>query len=202
MSKGLFHRAISQSGSALNPWSLADNSIERAYRLAELLGFKGGTTEDLLHFLRQVPYRKLIEAVPKTISPEDERRNIGLPFVPVIEGLEWSNNLNESEFLEEPFISEDPIKIYERQEFNKVPYILGYNTHEAMVFIRRLRKSPKMLETIDNDFSRLIPEDLDVGFGDVENITRTIREFYLGNRHVSTDTIEEMIFVSFVLLFY
>lgn len=200
MSKGLFQRAISESGSAFNPWSLADNTTERARRLAEIIGFKGGSNEELLEFLRQAPFRKIVEAVPLTITEEDIRRNIGLPFVPVIEGLEWANSLNESEsgFLEEPFISEHPSVIYKRQEFNKVPYITGYNTHEAMVFIRRLRKNPKLLEILDNDFSRLIPSDLELnGFSeDIESVTQKMRDFYLGSRHVSTDTIEEMIFVS------
>lgn len=200
MSKGLFQRAISESGSALNPWSLSDNTTERAYRLAETLGFKGSSTEEMLSFLRQAPFRKIVEAVPQTISNDDIRKNIGLPFVPVIEGLEWANNVNESEneFVEEPFISEHPSVIYKRQEFNKVPYITGYNTHEAMVFIRKLRQNPKILEILDNDFSRLIPQDLELNdFGeDIDYVTQKMREFYLGSRHVSTDTIEEMIFVS------
>lgn len=200
MSKGLFHRAISESGSALNPWSLADNTTERAYRLAEILGFRGSSTEELLSFLRQAPFRKIVEAVPLTISDADIRRNIGLPFVPVIEGLEWANSVNESEseFVEEPFLSEHPSVIYKRQDFNKVPYITGYNTHEAMVFIRKLRQNPKLLEILDNDFSRLIPNDLELnGFSeDIDYVTQKMREFYLGSRHVSTDTIEEMIFVS------
>lgn len=200
MSKGLFQRAISQSGSALNPWSISDNTTERAYRLAEILGFKGGSSEELLTFLRQAPYRKIVEAVPLTLSADDIRRNIGLPFVPVIEGLEWANSVNESEseFIEEPFISEHPSVIYKRQEFNKVPYIAGYNTHEAMVFIRKLRQNPKFLETLDNDFSRLIPADLELnGFNDdIDYVTQKMREFYLGSRHVSADTVEEMIFVS------
>lgn len=200
MSKGLFHRAISESGSAINPWSLADNTTERAFRLAEILGFKGGSTEEMLEFLRQAPFRKIVEAVPLTISEDDLRRNIGLPFVPVIEGLEWANNVNESEseYIEDAFISEHPTIIYKRQEFNKVPYITGYNTHEAMVFIRRLRKNPKLLETLDNDFSRLIPSDLELnGFSDdIDSVTQKMREFYLGSRHVSADTVEEMIFVS------
>lgn len=203
MSKGLFHRAISESGSALNPWSLADNSTGRAFRLAEILGFNGSSTEDMLNFLREAPFRKIVEAVPLTISDEDIRRNIGLPFVPVIEGIEWANNVNESEsqFMEEPFISEHPLVIYKREEFNKVPYITGYNTHEAMVFIRRLRKNPKLLEILDNDFSRLIPPDLELnGYSeDIDYVTQKMREFYLGSRHVSTDTIEEMIFVSIYL---
>lgn len=48
LATGLFHRAISESGSALNPWALAENPKERAFRLGRVLGFETNNTEHLL----------------------------------------------------------------------------------------------------------------------------------------------------------
>lgn len=48
LAAGLFHRAISESGSALNPWALAENPKERAFRLGKVLGFETNSTEHLL----------------------------------------------------------------------------------------------------------------------------------------------------------
>lgn len=137
LSKGLFHRAISESGSALNPWALGESSALRASRLAANLGYIGtNSTDDMLRFLKRLPAMKLIEGAPTTLTEDDYRNNIGLPFVPVVEGY-W-NNANRTIYTESPLITEKPLELYRKQKFQKnIPYLTGYNTHEAMLFIRR-----------------------------------------------------------------
>ncbi|XP_070851841.1 esterase B1 isoform X5 [Drosophila suzukii] len=199
--KGLFQRAISQSGSALNPWSMAASSSQRAARLAANLGYVGANnTEDILDFLRRVPAMKLVEAAPTTITAEDQRNNIGLPFVPVVEGY-WNQDSQEEQFLEQPFLTEHPSDMYHTQNFNSdVAYMTGYNTHEAMLFIRRLRKNPQLLSIIENDFGRLVPQDLNVTQSH-DRVTREIRSFYLGSKHVGIESVDEMIALLTDLMF-
>lgn len=48
LAAGLFSRAISESGSALNPWALAINPKNRAFSLGRVLGFDTNNTEYLL----------------------------------------------------------------------------------------------------------------------------------------------------------
>lgn len=149
MARGLFHRAISQSGSALNPWAFAEQPKRRAFKLAQVLGFTTNSTKELVEFLRTVPVRKLIDATKRTLTEEDEKKNIGLPFVPSVEEADddlypWEarNDLLE----EEPkFLTEHPVDILSRGEYNAVPYITGFNSHEAMLFIRRKKMSLKGL---------------------------------------------------------
>ncbi|XP_015009315.2 esterase B1 isoform X1 [Drosophila erecta] len=199
--KGLFHRAISQSGSALNPWSMSASSSQRAARLAANLGYVGANrTEDILDFLRRVPAMKLVEAAPTTITAEDQRNNIGLPFVPVVEGY-WNQDSQEEQFYEEPFLTQHPSDMYHSQNFNSdVAYMTGYNTHEAMLFIRRLRKNPQLLSIIENDFGRLVPQDLNVTQSH-DRVTREIRSFYLGSKHVGIESVDEMIALLTDLMF-
>ncbi|XP_032312060.1 juvenile hormone esterase isoform X1 [Drosophila ananassae] len=201
LAKGLFHRAISQSGSALNPWSMAASSSQRAARLAANLGYVGANkTEEILDFLRRVPAMKLVEAAPTTITAEDQRNNIGLPFVPVVEGY-WNQDSQEEQFYEQPFLTQHPSDMYHSQNFNSdVAYMTGYNTHEAMLFIRRLRKNPQLLQIIENDFGRLVPRDLNVTHVH-DRVTREIRAFYLGNKHVGIESVDEMIALLTDLMF-
>ncbi|XP_017092020.2 esterase B1 isoform X1 [Drosophila bipectinata] len=201
LAKGLFHRAISQSGSALNPWSMAASSSQRAARLAANLGYVGANnTEEILDFLRRVPAMKLVEAAPTTITAEDQRNNIGLPFVPVVEGY-WNQDSQEEQFYEQPFLTQHPSDMYHSQNFNSdVAYMTGYNTHEAMLFIRRLRKNPQLLQIIENDFGRLVPHDLNVTHVH-DRVTREIRTFYLGNKHVGIESVDEMIALLTDLMF-
>lgn len=50
---GLFNKAIIQSGSALAPWSLSYNYKEVANELGQRLNFPGGSTLELLDFLKK-----------------------------------------------------------------------------------------------------------------------------------------------------
>lgn len=142
LSEGLFHRAISESGSALNPWSMGESSPNRAIRLAHHLGYDGTSndTEDILDFLKRMPAMRLVDAAPATLTEEDFRNNIGLPFVPIVEGY-WNTDPESKQdhvFNEPPFITESPQELYKKHKFHKnIPYMTGYNTHEAMLFIRR-----------------------------------------------------------------
>lgn len=71
----------------------------------------------------------------KTLSPDDARKNVGLPFVPAVEDEFW--NANGAVFeREERFLTEQPKVLLKRGAFNKLPYITGYNSHEAMLFLR------------------------------------------------------------------
>lgn len=132
---GLFHKGISESGSALNPWALAQNPIERAFTLGRVLGFNTTNTNDLLEFLRTVPPKAIVDATQKTLTNADSRSNIGLPFVPSVDVYSKSNN----EFInEEPFLIDTPIKLIESGSFNPLPYITGFNANEAMLFMRSM----------------------------------------------------------------
>ncbi|XP_067618115.1 carboxylic ester hydrolase isoform X2 [Eurosta solidaginis] len=201
VAEGLFHRAISQSGSTLNPWAMTDSSSDRAYHLAANLGYVGGNdTSEILEYLRRIPSMKLVEAAPTTLTAEDSRNNIGLPFVPVVEGY-WNTADAKKIFYEQPFITQHPDEFYKQHKFHSnVPYLTGYNTHEAMLFIRRLRKHPQLLELIENDFSRMVPRDLNVT-EDLKGVTRDIRQFYLGAKPVGEDSVDEMIALLTDLMF-
>lgn len=69
---GLFHRAIAQSGSALNPWSFDDPQTARrkAFRFAETLGCTTTDSYEVLEFLMKVPALRLVEAIELTLTEE------------------------------------------------------------------------------------------------------------------------------------
>jgi carboxylesterase type B len=57
--KGLFHRAIAQSGSALNPWSIEKSVGEYSRLLAKDLDCLSSNSSEVLSCLRNKPAREL-----------------------------------------------------------------------------------------------------------------------------------------------
>lgn len=63
---GLFHKAISQSGVALNTWaSMPPNPKKYAYRLCSSLGRDLTDSRAIVHFLRKINCLTLIDAQEK-----------------------------------------------------------------------------------------------------------------------------------------
>lgn len=62
-----------------------------------------------------------------------------------------------------------------------------------------LKKDTTLLQKYENDFNRLIPTDLNITQGryssEADLVSDRIRDYYLGGRAISEDTLEEMIFL-------
>lgn len=63
LSKGLFNRGISQSGSALSPWLLQENAREKAVKLAEILNCRSENSSAIVNCLLQRSGRQIVNTV-------------------------------------------------------------------------------------------------------------------------------------------
>lgn len=68
LAKGLFHKAISQSGSALNPWAYQTNPEQVAHQLAKDLNITFTDNADLIRQLRQASPVDMNEATPGMVD--------------------------------------------------------------------------------------------------------------------------------------
>ncbi|XP_053681974.1 juvenile hormone esterase [Sabethes cyaneus] len=189
LAKGLFHKAIAQSGTALNPWSIAKDPKTRGFSLGHQLNCNTNSTDELLSCLRKASAQKIVNAAPKTITQEDVKRSIGLPFVPSVE-----NWIGDDASDEAPVIADEPMNIMQKGSYNHVPLIAGFNSHEAMLFIRRVRKDPNLLKNINEDFQRLIPATLHVSrdTDDGALVAQDMRNFYLNGENISDSSMQNM----------
>ncbi|KAL7288910.1 hypothetical protein TKK_0016877 [Trichogramma kaykai] len=122
LANGLFHKAIMQSGCALNPWAYRkDDAARFVYKLCEILGHTELDHEGIMRFLRSVPAENLIQAQEKLISKEEKKR-FYFPFVPGVDAK--SSN---------PFM---PIDVFEAAKKGvKVPLIIGSASREGLVLL-------------------------------------------------------------------
>lgn len=183
MSKGLFHRAIAQSGSIFNPWAFADNleARSKAFRFGKALGIRTNDSNELLNFLMQLSTKDLVEGMYKALTYE-EKHPLPLYFAPVNETTSESGKA----FLTERF--EDLLK---QGKFQNVPFLTGVNSEEAMFVLNDVVKNPEWYHGLNKEFKLPICH----GLGKVENdtnkyqeITKRVRKFYFGSQPLSKET--------------
>jgi para-nitrobenzyl esterase len=110
-SKGLFHKAISQSGGCTTIMNTKQQAEATANALAQAVDCTG---DEVLACLRDKDVPALLAAT-SMLPPATTSRTIG----PTVDG---------------DFLPEQPRTLYESGNFNKVPYLLGSNTDEGTLF--------------------------------------------------------------------
>ncbi|BFZ11458.1 hypothetical protein BsWGS_14497 [Bradybaena similaris] len=123
LSRGLFHRAIMESGSSFNLWGTErPGSAAKLDNLTRQIGERVGcryiTSESFLACLRNVSARNLLEA---TLSLRAQLR-IEIPLTPRVERRFG-------------FLPDYPKRLLESGSFNRVDTLRGYNSGEYSYFI-------------------------------------------------------------------
>nr|CAD7445445.1 unnamed protein product [Timema bartmani] len=181
--ESLFHRAISESGSALNPWAYTPGTQDYAIRLGNRLRYHTEGNQGLLYFLRNATVEAIDKAVPIILTHPEKVRYLSNPFVP---SLEYPNPD------EEPFLPYPPRYMESQGLFNRVPYITGSNSDEGKAFVGSdaSMEESTYWETIVNDLERVVPLDLGLTKGSAESVevANKVKEFYFGDQELSYDT--------------
>ena len=121
-SKGLFHRAIIQSGSVFSRYRTlrADDQMEsaeeRGIRQARMLT----EVSDALRILRQTPASQLLES----IVPSQGLYGKGEKFGPIVD---------------HHYLRDQPRKIWQSRSMHSVPLLIGTNRDEGTIFVRQLQ---------------------------------------------------------------
>ncbi|XP_067007340.2 esterase B1 [Anabrus simplex] len=187
MSKGLFQRAIPQSGTALNWWAVARKPKDRAFRLGHAMGCKTKDPKELIEFLRNAEPQQMYEALEPARTKEERKRFIWFTFIPCVEPEIKG---------EEAFIPKDPEILLNEGKFNRVPMIMGLTSHEGILVLRDIISDPSLLDAIDGDFERLVPENLQPAKKDLRisrQLSEKIKDFYFGSESISEETIHKFV---------
>nr|XP_023018920.1 juvenile hormone esterase-like [Leptinotarsa decemlineata] len=164
-SKGLFHKAISQSGSVLNPWAWTDPNIFEFLDFMEK-GVKNEKTA--LEVLTNLPVNELFDYQDRFFQIQPPLRVVG----PVIEKPNPT-----------AFLTKDPMEVMISGEYNKVPMIWGYTSNEGMLFVllQKLAKEGKAKKMDEKpNLEDFVPPDmkLERGCSTSQEICKKIADFY------------------------
>ncbi|XP_020709423.2 juvenile hormone esterase-like [Athalia rosae] len=178
LARGLFHKAILQSGVAFNPWASAPSPVETAHRFVAALGKETTDPREIVDYLRTIPASKLVEA-QTTIHTVEEKLQLTFPFHP-----------NVDDKSQEPVIPR-PVRELAKEAAD-VPTIIGYNSHEGMVFLFDL--TDETLALVDKNFEKTLPPHMVAEAPSrLLELANEFRRFHFGDLEVSQDTLDSYI---------
>ncbi|XP_043212851.1 juvenile hormone esterase-like [Amphibalanus amphitrite] len=173
LAKGLFHHAITQSGSALASWALGSRKNSAAENLADLLECPMEDVAAMVECIREQPWEKIAEHT-KTLKP----------------GFQYQLRVDRE--AENPLIPEDPHLLLARGEFNLVPWMSGLTQEEGALFVPLLFSNKQVVEALSKgNLSEWVQaadlitasgvNKLDCGADPMKEAKR-VYDFYVGDR--------------------
>ncbi|KAI8421993.1 hypothetical protein MSG28_009899 [Choristoneura fumiferana] len=185
LSKGLFKRSISMSGTPSCDWSVAFQPAKRAFTLGKILGFETNDPAKLLEFLQSVPAEKLIVTNPTVLSFEEKAINIlkMYHFTPVVE----------KNFGQDYFINEEPLQILKQGRTNTVDVLIGYTSEEALLGIPAFES--ELIKLYNRYPEILVPRELlyQCTPNKILELSEKIHDHYFGKKPLNVGTMKEFV---------
>ncbi|CAL8080996.1 unnamed protein product [Orchesella dallaii] len=180
MSKGLFHRGISQSGSSLCPWGFTKNPKAQAKRLAGQLNCLPAASKsslELVNCLKQKTAEEIVSVHKEIANIFHEADAI---FGPSIEQVDEKTKAKGTVFL-----PNSPTKLYKSGQFNHVPWIAGLNSEEGCFRSPLVLTYEDRLSEINENWSQVAPNAFLLSNED-SSLSEKVREYYFGSAAAAT----------------
>lgn len=181
-SRGLFHRAILMSGSALNNIYSHFPRRDWALRLCIKLNYDNSshTDKEILEFLENADEKEIIEASSQLLTEKekkDEAYMIG--FGPTIEPYDNGN----------AFLNDEIIKMVQKGWGKDIDIIIGNTSNECMG-ITQVIKTQEILDGV-NSFQRYISRDLNLEVDSEKRLeyAEILKRNYYGDLEPSLDNL-------------
>lgn len=185
MSKGLFKRAIVQSGSALSWWAQDFEPRERALLLARKLGFDSEDDKELYEFFKSQPMELFVNLKLPVTFAEELVQNILLNFS-VVSERKFGNN--------ERFFYGDVKEAVINGIHDDVEVITGYVEDEYLIMFGLFDDLDKYIYQANNCLEFFVPKAIAVNCSikDQLEVGRKMKKYYLKNEKVSMKNIEQL----------
>ncbi|KAF5304025.1 hypothetical protein FQA39_LY01810 [Lamprigera yunnana] len=164
LSKGLFHRGYSLSGTAFAPWTLLNNPLETAEKLGKAVGCSTSSTRILKKCLKSKSARALYDQMSAVyVVP-------GFPLAPFAPVIEKPSKT--------AFITKNPYLLLKEGNVHDLPWIASDTTHEGLLALMILNYT-----TFEKNYEQYVPYVLSyydkINDGDKHLISKKIKQFYI-----------------------
>ncbi|KAG6440813.1 hypothetical protein O3G_MSEX001527 [Manduca sexta] len=182
MTKGLFKRAIIQSGAATNWWSHPVEPRERALILARQLGCQSDGDKALYEFFNNQPLKKLIN-IKAPVSKIDKEYELSFG---VVDEKQFGNN--------ERFFYGDVVDAL-KNKMHDVEVVIGYTDDEGlMVVVSPENSVEKLLANANKYLDTFVPKPISIrcSLKDQFEVARKLKKFYVKNPIVTEEDRDAM----------
>ncbi|XP_017776969.1 PREDICTED: venom carboxylesterase-6-like [Nicrophorus vespilloides] len=182
LSRGLFSKAISSSGSSLNAWTIQEHAIEKTRKVAAAVGCNQKCTKELVKCLKTRNAAQLNEATRLL------RTFMFNPFSPI--------GLVVDSASKNPFMPKHPYEILVKGEVYDVPYMISATVDEGLYPAADFA-SETILEKINKDWDEVAP--LIMHYSEViskeqmNEVSQKIRDFYIGDTDINKENYYQLI---------
>ncbi|XP_059615444.1 venom carboxylesterase-6-like [Phlebotomus argentipes] len=183
LSSGLFHRGISQSGCALNPWVFAERSKKKAKIVAEKLDCPTGSVKEMIKCLKSKSAQDIVMSArlfqPWLYNPFS-------PFGVVVEkkGVR-------------PFLTDHPEDLIRKGRVSDLPWIVSLTDSEGLYPVADLIDPPSKIEELNSRWEELAPAVLDYGGSvsrhDQPSVAKMLKKFYLNREDISEENFDKFV---------
>ncbi|XP_053606293.1 esterase E4 isoform X2 [Plodia interpunctella] len=168
MAKGLFQKAIAQSGSSLLPWSLNDQAREHTRKIPAVLGQIINDDTELLKYLMELSTKDLAQVTVMLMTQTKHQGGIFFGFVPTIEKTgDW-----------EAFLDKSPYTIIKEGKYSKVPFISGFCTREGLIMDAIPFSTPLKKLINDKNYIEVIDEYFGIDISKANDISQKFTSLY------------------------
>ncbi|XP_013173656.1 PREDICTED: cholinesterase 1-like [Papilio xuthus] len=186
MSKGLFKRAIPQSGLAIAHWATGFMVKERSLLLAKELGCNAKDEKEIYEFFKAQPVEALVKKHVTVTYAETNKEIITVPFSIVVE-KQFGNN--------ERFMVAEPIEVLRNYGIHEgVDVMEGYNEDEGVLFLSAGTDVHKMITQANKYAEFLVPKTMSIHCSLIDQIEigKLIKQYYFKDEDVSLDNLYEL----------
>ncbi|XP_069694913.1 venom carboxylesterase-6-like [Periplaneta americana] len=191
MSRGLFKRGYSQSGSVLLPWALMEGGRTKAQILGAALGCATANTQQLTDCLRDRPARQIVQQVQHFLV---WRYNPFAPFGPTVEAAGPNS-----------FLSKSPLDAILQGDVQDLPWMTSATTEEGLYPVADWITNPATTKVLEDKYAEFFPHILDYNYTVPQNkkseVLQQIIQHYFHGKPPSSETKKEMIQVATDRLF-
>lgn len=185
LTRGLFHRAISMSGSALCWWASLKRPLEKARKLAKLVDCKNN--QELAKCLREKPMDVLMNTHPNFYDWKHLEQNQE-PLTA------WSPRVDKEAAV--PFLSEEPIDLMTSGNFQHVPYIVGLTDDEGATRGSAFFADMAGVREFEESLEKYGP--LMFGFHDGQSeapkiMSKRVKDFYWADKSLDKDIASSLV---------
>nr|UEP64295.1 teratocyte carboxylic ester hydrolase [Cotesia flavipes] len=175
MSKGLFHRGVSISGSPISQVAIRPHQKELAVKQAQLLGCPTDSSEAIISCLKTKPWRDIGNSLDNMFT---------FGYDPV---LLWAP-IVEPDVGQERFLTENPLDSVRQGRMHPVPYIIGQTTREFFWKAFSILENENYTDTMNSEWERIAPVSFLLPPEKSKESANRLKQAYLGGKPLRNDS--------------